>query len=501
EHRAIRIETGLAQPLAHCIAPVPPLHDLGEPRAFRGIEAEDLAEVAQCALRPVHDHGRGDRRPLPTVFIVDILDHLLPPLVLEVDIDIGRFIALTGYEALEEERCAAQRVDGGNSQAVTDAGVRGRPPTLTQNPFAARKSDDVVDGQEVRLVAQIRDELELVLDRGALTRRHALRPAPVRARLRQLAQMTRRSLTFRHELMRILIPQLFQREGTTSGDGYRFLEELARIELREPLALAQIPLAVGIEPPAGLRNGHVVPNCGDRILEPPTGADVHMNIAAGHQRQRQLPADQLQRLEMSAIHPIAKQLDGDPQPPAEVLFEPARLLGIRRLEFMALRPGSRASSLPGQPEDETVLEPILLEISACQRVSALGRSPPATRDEPAEPAVATPVGGQCDELQTTGETQLRADDELQLLPFCRNVSTHDTGNGALVRDRERLVAQLNRLPYELVRMRCPAQEGKVGEAVQLGVRSVGDQPKTPWRNHRCGGSRSRNTHSRAPRTS
>jgi hypothetical protein len=51
--------------------------------------------------------------------------------------------------------------------------------------------------------------------------------------------------------MRIFVPQLLEREGAAAGDGQRLGEQLARIELREPPALAQIPLAVRIElPPA-----------------------------------------------------------------------------------------------------------------------------------------------------------------------------------------------------------------------------------------------------------
>ena len=36
-------------------------------------------------------------------FVVDILDHLLAPLVLEIDVDVGRLVALVGEEALEQD--------------------------------------------------------------------------------------------------------------------------------------------------------------------------------------------------------------------------------------------------------------------------------------------------------------------------------------------------------------------------------------------------------------
>ncbi len=187
EHRAVGIETRLAQPLAPHLAPVPPLNDLGEPCALLGIQAKYLAEIAQRASRPVHDHGRRYRGTLPAVLPVDVLDDLLAPLVLEIDVDVGRLVALAGDEALEEERCASQRVDRGHPQAITDAGVGGRAPALTQNFLAAREGDDIVHGQKVRLVTQVRDEGELMLDGDAFPRRHAVRPAPARAGLCQLA--------------------------------------------------------------------------------------------------------------------------------------------------------------------------------------------------------------------------------------------------------------------------------------------------------------------------
>src|SRR6185312_13703601 len=186
------------------------LHHLGEPPTLVGIQAEDLAEVAQRAFRPVHDHGRRDRRPLPAVLLVNVLDDLLAPLVLEIDVDVGRLIALARDEALEEQRCAAQGVDGGHTQAKADAGVGGGPPTLAQDVLIACKRDDIVHGQEVRLVAQVRDEGELVLDGLALALRHTLRPAPTGPRFRELAQVARGSLIGRYQLMRILVPQLLQ---------------------------------------------------------------------------------------------------------------------------------------------------------------------------------------------------------------------------------------------------------------------------------------------------
>src|SRR5690348_2773669 len=66
-------------------------------------EAQGLADLADRAARAVADDGGGDAGALAAIFLVDVLDHLLAPLVLEIDIDVGRLVALGRDEALEEE--------------------------------------------------------------------------------------------------------------------------------------------------------------------------------------------------------------------------------------------------------------------------------------------------------------------------------------------------------------------------------------------------------------
>ena len=66
------------------------------------IESQRLADVAHRALRPVGDDGRGQRRALAPVLLEDVLDDFLASLVLEVDVDVGRLVALLADEALEQ---------------------------------------------------------------------------------------------------------------------------------------------------------------------------------------------------------------------------------------------------------------------------------------------------------------------------------------------------------------------------------------------------------------
>ena len=93
---ASRMRSGsIARPSHHANMP-------REPVDLREVEAERLADVAHRALRPVGDERGGERRAVAAVLAVDVLHHFLAPLVLEVDVDVGRLVALLADEALEQ---------------------------------------------------------------------------------------------------------------------------------------------------------------------------------------------------------------------------------------------------------------------------------------------------------------------------------------------------------------------------------------------------------------
>jgi hypothetical protein len=83
--------------------------------------------------------------------------------VLEIDVDVGRLVALLGDEALEEHR-HAPGIDLGDAEAVADGGIGGRAAALAEDLLAARVGDDILDGEEERLIRELLDELELMLD-------------------------------------------------------------------------------------------------------------------------------------------------------------------------------------------------------------------------------------------------------------------------------------------------------------------------------------------------
>ena len=99
----VRIEPGLADVVVgHAVAPAPP-DGVGQRGGDVLGEAQRLADVADGAARAIVDDG-GARWPRGGGHsVVDVLHHLLAPLVLEIDVDVGRLVALPGDEALEQQ--------------------------------------------------------------------------------------------------------------------------------------------------------------------------------------------------------------------------------------------------------------------------------------------------------------------------------------------------------------------------------------------------------------
>ena len=155
--RASPVQPAGAQRAQHFLLAVPPLVRARHRVDHAVVHAKRAAGVAQHAARSIRDDHRGQRGAVAAILVVDVLDHFLAALVLEVHVDVGRFVALLADEALEQ-RVAAYQVDLGDAQAVADGRVGGRAPALAQDALAARELDDVVDGQEIRLVLQVADQ-------------------------------------------------------------------------------------------------------------------------------------------------------------------------------------------------------------------------------------------------------------------------------------------------------------------------------------------------------
>ena len=111
-------------------------------------EAHRGADLADRPLAAVVDDGGAEAGAVAAVAVVDVLDHLLAALVLEVDVDVGRLVAGLGDEALEDHGADLGR-DRGDAERVADDRVRRRAAALAEDVLAAGVVDDVADGEEV----------------------------------------------------------------------------------------------------------------------------------------------------------------------------------------------------------------------------------------------------------------------------------------------------------------------------------------------------------------
>ena len=149
--------TGLARP-----AP----HHAGERGDDVAREAQGLADLADRAAGAVADDRRGEPGAVAAVFLVDVLDDLFAPLMLEIDVDVGRLAPRGADEALEQH-IDPGRIDRGDAEAIAHRRIGRRAAPLAQDAAAPGKRDDVVHGQEIAGVFEPLDQFELVGDQVA----------------------------------------------------------------------------------------------------------------------------------------------------------------------------------------------------------------------------------------------------------------------------------------------------------------------------------------------
>ena len=129
--------------------------------------------TSRIALRgAVADHRGGERGAVAAVFLVDVLDHLLAPLMLEIDVDVGRLVARGADEALEQH-VDPGGIDRGDAEAIAHHRIGRRAAPLAQDAAAPGKRDDVVHGEEIARVVEPLDQCELMGDQVADFSRNA----------------------------------------------------------------------------------------------------------------------------------------------------------------------------------------------------------------------------------------------------------------------------------------------------------------------------------------
>ncbi len=217
DDRAVRIEPCLDNTAVINALPVPPLHRTSQPANLQLTQSQRLADIAERTARPVGDDRGSQRCPLAAILLVDVLDDLFTTLMLEVHVDVGWFVTFPGNETLDEH-FHSPGIDLSNAETKTHGRIGRRSAALTQDLLRAGKGDDVVYRQKVRLVFEVLDQRKFVFDEVNDPGWHTIRPAPLHALLSEVAQVTRRCLTIRHDFVGILVMQFVERKIDMLGN-------------------------------------------------------------------------------------------------------------------------------------------------------------------------------------------------------------------------------------------------------------------------------------------
>ena len=336
-------------------------------------------------------------------------------------------------------------------------------------------------GEEIGFVTELGDERELVLDQRAHIGRHVIaqrrRPAPALrgAAFDEFTQPLSGRTPLGHDLARIFIAQLIERESATRRDGPSRGEQLRRIEARETLAFAQMPLAGGLQREPGRIDRGAEADRRQRIVQPTPRPQVHAYRAGRHERQVVRRTERRERRQMRPLCAIAQQLGSDPGRTREMRAQPERCSVGREVGCDSARTARRCKIRRARrPEHEAMTGfDDLHDIGARELVAALGRCAPTPGDEAAELPVAAPVGGQQHQRQAACESELRTDDQARASPLERSMGAHHARHRTLVGDGKRVITERIGTLGELLRLRGAAQEAETAEAVQLGVSGGG----------------------------
>src|SRR5687768_17832470 len=135
---------------------------------------------------------------------IDVVEHLLAPILLDVDIDVRRlgasFRADLGQKALEQQ-AVFDGIDRRDAEAVGDRRVGGAAAALGEDAKPAGELHRVPHDEKESGEAELPDDRELVLELLRLRLGELAPPALVRARVRLLAEIRVVVVPLRHGIM------------------------------------------------------------------------------------------------------------------------------------------------------------------------------------------------------------------------------------------------------------------------------------------------------------
>ncbi len=292
-----------------------------------------------------------------------------------------------------------------------------------------------------------------MLDECTHPGRHALRKAALRTRFRQMTQVRRGCLAFGHQFGGIAITQFLQGKGATFGDAKALFQQSGGIDAGEPDKGAQVALAIGLQGMTAMVYRGFETDGSDQVLQRFARSHMHVHIACRHHRQAEACA-QCSQQRKAMVVVIAMQFGGNPHATCEMRCEPTPVFFIRRL--------------PRHPQQQTAGQTVF-QIGAREMVFALGCASPRAGDEAGEAGIALGRRRERHHGRAVGKAQFAANDEPEPTFPGSHMGAHHACEGTFVGERQGGVTQFRCALHQFLRVRGPAQEGEVGQAMQLGV--------------------------------
>ncbi len=453
-------------------------HRLGDPVHVPVAHAHHPAHVADRRAGEHRAEGDDLGDMVRAVLAADVVDDLVPALVLEVHVDVGHRHAVRVEEALEGEP-VVERVHRRDPQGVGDDGAGRGPPAGRRDPLLPGEADEVGHDQEVARVAHREDHAQLVVEaRLELGGDRAV--AADEAGLALLAQPALDGLAVGHREMRD--PQLAQGQLEVHhlGDAPGVEQRLALV--REEA----VHLGRGLEVEVRALEAHPV---------------LRVEVAPGAHAQQDVV-----RLVLRLVHVV--QVVGDDQrqaglrgEPEELLVEPLLLrdpvvLQLQEEPVLAQDVPVLARELAGQLPVVHLEGLGDLPAEACghadQALAVPGQVLPVDAglvvvavdvgvgDQPAQVLVAGHVGRQEHEVEglavglallvrhrPPGDVGLHADDGLDARLGGRLVERHRPVERAVVGDGEAVEAVLDRRVDEVGDPPQPVEQAELRVGVEV----------------------------------
>ena len=335
-----------------------------------------------------------------------------------------------------------------------------------------------------------------MLDGGAHRRRHATGKALERTFLGQHPQPARGGVAGRHDLLRVLVAQLVQREGALPGQRHGGGQSLGGVQGGEAGARAQMGFRIRLKAVAAGGHRPAQARGGEHVLQRLARAGVHQHVARGHHRQagdlRHPGHGVLQHVVVRAEQPLQREeraLRAEPGLEPHGVGEHG-LEGLQRMRHQQ-RGAARQAGQRGRAGG------LALDVGRMRQIGALARPPARQRDPVRQVAVAaarlrqqhqarrslrgvglqgSAFAGSRSLLSRRGfaaflcrQAHLCPHDQVQADTLGLGVRPHHTRERTLVGEGQGRVTQRVGALHQLLRVRSAGEEAEVAAAVQLGV--------------------------------